>query len=78
MAQAYLKAPPRSPLRTPPTNAQLLRAIATQLEGIANTLQSIVYALPTNNQVADWEIRERLGLPHSRGGLQCPPPPKMM
>ena len=73
MANRYLKPPPGSPLRSAPTNAQLLHAITTQLQRIANTLHNIAYHLAINHQEADWEIRERLGLPHTHGDTTCPP-----
>jgi len=57
------------------TNTELLHVIATQLEGISNTLQGIAHALAIKSHESTWEMRRLLGLPDSRGGFQCPPPP---
>jgi hypothetical protein len=76
MAQGYLRPPPESPLPTPPTDAQVLGEIATQLGRIAHALQKIAYALAIQTQAEPWELRERLGPLYDNGGLQCPPPQK--
>ena len=73
MAQGYLRVPRKSPLRSTPTNAELLGEVTTQLRRIAHALQKIAYSLPVNSDLADWEIRERLGLPHTYGDTTCPP-----
>jgi len=72
MAQGYLRVPRKSPLRSTPTNAQLMADIATHLGRIAHALQKIAYALAVNSDLGDWEIRERLGLPHNHGDTGCP------
>ena len=76
MAQGYLRVPRKTPPPTPPTAAHNPRVIATQLQRIANALERIADDHGLAPDLADWEMRERLGLPHTHGDTACPPPHK--
>ena len=78
MPSGHLRAPLRPTPARGSTSTELLREIVVQLERITNRLQTIAAALDDNRPFAEWEIAERLGLPHQRGEPRCPStePPK--
>jgi len=76
MAQGYQRLRVKTHLPSTLTNIELLHLIATQLEGISNTLQGIAHALAIKSHECTWEMRRLLGLPDTRGVLQCSPPPE--
>lgn len=51
---------------------RLMLEATAQLEAIANHVEPIAYALPSDRRFAEWKPPERLSQPHTAGNTACP------